>query len=48
MLVNNVGLNDIKKLFTLSPQEIEDLIRVNIFTQVFMTKHTRALIKQNK
>jgi short-subunit dehydrogenase len=32
----------------LSPQEIEDLIRVNIFTQVFMTKYARQVMLSDR
>lgn len=31
MLINNVGVIDSKKFFDLTPQEIQDIIKVNIF-----------------
>jgi short-subunit dehydrogenase len=42
MIVNNAGVNDQKKVFELTPEEIEALLRVNIFSQVFMTKYARS------
>jgi short-subunit dehydrogenase len=46
--VNNVGVIDIKKVFELSPQELESIIRVNIFTQVFFTKYARQTMPSDK
>lgn len=47
MLINNVGVIDNKKFFAIDPAEIESLIRVNIFTQTFMTKYARSVMPQN-
>ncbi|CDW89675.1 short chain dehydrogenase reductase family protein [Stylonychia lemnae] len=48
LLFNNVGINDQVKFLELDPQRVQDMITVNIFTQVFMTKYTRLLVKQNQ
>ena len=48
ILINNVGLNDQKKFFELTPEEIQGLLMVNMFTQVFMTKHAREVMPKDK
>ncbi len=39
MLVNNVGVIDRAKFLEIDPQYLQDLIKVNIYSQVFMTKY---------
>ena len=39
MLVNNVGVIDRGKVLEIPPEELEGLIRVNVNSQVFMTKY---------
>jgi short-subunit dehydrogenase len=48
LLINNVGVLDREKILQMSPSELESLIRVNIFTQVFMTKYARAVMPTDK
>ena len=44
MLVNCAGVIDRKKFLDLTPEEIEAIVKVNIFAQVFMTKNARAVM----
>eukprot|EP00347_Sterkiella_histriomuscorum_P019711 403340581 len=48
VLMNVAGLNDQVKLFEVPPQHIQDMIKINIFSQVFMTKYMREHVKQHK
>ncbi|TNV76710.1 hypothetical protein FGO68_gene4703 [Halteria grandinella] len=48
MLINNVGVMDGKKILENTPEELESLLRVNIFTQVFMTKYARSVMPSDK
>eukprot|EP00347_Sterkiella_histriomuscorum_P006676 403351860 len=47
MLVNNVGLIDFQRFLELPPQQIQDLLRVNMFTQVYFTKYARLNAKKH-
>lgn len=39
MLINNVGVVDRKRFFDMTPEEIQNIMAVNMFTPVFMTKY---------
>ena len=48
IMINNVGVLNYKFFFETPPEEIEQTIIINVFTQTFITKYSLQTMKLNQ